>query len=47
MTKQQQLALPIPDGHELIFRPYITKDGKRIYAKAYGLKAFPLIVKTQ
>lgn len=29
----------------LIFRPWrTTKDGKRIYAKAYGKKAFPICV---
>ena len=29
----------------LIFRPWrTTKDGKRIYAKAYGKKAFPIWV---
>lgn len=28
-----------------IFRPYITVKGKRIYAKAYGLKAFKIPVK--
>ena len=29
-----------------IFRPYITlKNGRRIYARQYGLKAFPIPVK--
>ena len=30
-------------GH-YIFRPYITKNGKRIYAKTYGKKAFKIWV---
>lgn len=33
------------DSGEYIFRPYITKNGKRIYAKHYGLKAFKIKVK--
>lgn len=44
--KQLRLALPIPDGYVLIFRPYRDlKNGKRIYAKTYGLRAFPMVVK--
>lgn len=32
-------------GYRLIFRPWITtKDGKKIWAKAYGLKAFAIWV---
>jgi len=32
------------DG-EFIFRPWITtKNGKRIYAKEYGLKAFKIYI---
>ena len=27
-----------------IFRPWITKNGKRIYAKQYGIKAFKILV---
>lgn len=30
---------------QYIFRPYITKRGRRIYARQYGLKAFPIPVK--
>lgn len=31
---------------QYIFRPYITlKNGRRIYAWQYGLKAFPIPVK--
>lgn len=32
-------------GYALIFRPYITlPDGRRIYAKWYGKRAFPIWV---
>jgi hypothetical protein len=37
-------VLSVPPGYVLIFRPYYTKDGVRIYAKRYGLKAWPLLV---
>lgn len=44
--KQLNLALPIPDGYKLIFRAFITlKNGKRLFAKQCGIRAFPLIVK--
>ena len=44
--QQMKLALPIPDGYVLIFRPYrYLNIGKRIYAKTYGYRAFPMIVK--
>ncbi len=43
--KQQQLPLPIPDGYQLVFRPWITlKNGTRLYAAQVGKRAFPLIV---
>ena len=45
--KQQQLPLPlpIPEGYQLIFRPWITtKSGKKIYAAQVGIRAFPLVV---
>lgn len=47
VTMQQlKLALPIPDGYVLIFRPYRDlKNGRRIYAKTYGFRVFPMIVK--
>jgi hypothetical protein len=32
-------------GYRLIFRPWITKGGKRLYASAVGLKAWPIWVK--
>jgi hypothetical protein len=35
----------VPPGFQLIFRAWITgRDGKRIYAKWFGLKGFPLLV---
>lgn len=46
--QQQKLALPIPEGYELVFRPWITlKNGKKLYASQIGKKAFPLIVKSK
>lgn len=43
---QQKLKLPIPPGYVVRFVAYITlKNGKRLYAKACGIRAFPLIVK--
>lgn len=33
------------DNSEIIFRPWITRNGKRIYAKQFGLRAFPIRVK--
>ncbi len=29
----------------VIFRPYITVNGKRIWAKDYGHKAFRIVIK--
>ena len=44
--QQLKLALPIPEGYVLIFRPYRDlKSGKRIYAKTYGFRAFPMLIK--
>lgn len=43
---QQKLPLSIPQGYVLRFVAYITlKNGKRLYAKACGKRAFPMIVK--
>ncbi len=43
--KQQKLPLPVPDGHTVIFRAYITlKNGKKLFAKQCGLRAFPIVV---
>lgn len=51
MKTPKQLALPglrdIPEGHKVEFRAWITlKNGVRLYAKAYGLKAFPVLVRS-
>jgi hypothetical protein len=35
---------PIPPGKRLVFRPWITKNGVRVYAKQYGKRAFPILV---
>lgn len=32
------------EGYIVIYTPYITKNGKRIYASNYGLKAFRLYI---
>jgi hypothetical protein len=38
-VRQDHLDLPIPEGHVLIYRPWITlKNGMRIYASQYGLR---------
>lgn len=38
----------IPPGYKLIFRAWTTgRDGKRIYAKWFGLRAFPILVPIQ
>ena len=34
-----------PEAERVIFRKWITRNGKRIYAFEYGLKAFPIIVR--
>lgn len=34
----------LPVGKRVIWRPWITKNGKRIHASHYGLRAFPIIV---
>jgi hypothetical protein len=37
--------LTVPPGYTLKFSAYTTgKNGQRIYAKWFGLKAFPLLV---
>lgn len=33
------------DKYIIIYRPFITVKGKRIYASSRGLKAFPLKVR--
>jgi hypothetical protein len=34
-----------PKGKKIIFRPWITDpNGKRRYARSFGLRAFPIVV---
>ncbi len=43
MTKPKEM--PVPAGHKLIFRPYITlRNGKKLWARTVGLRAFPIVV---
>jgi hypothetical protein len=37
--------IKVPPGYRLIFRAWITRNGKRLYAKDYGLKGFPILVR--
>lgn len=32
------------ENKKYIYRPWITKNGQRIYAKTYGIKAFKIPV---
>lgn len=46
MQQQLKLNLPVPECYELRFTAFITlKSGRKIYAKDYGIKAFPIYVK--
>lgn len=36
----------IPDGYKAIYVAYITVKGKRLYASAYGKRAWRIIVKS-
>ena len=37
---------PIPEGYEVIYTAYITlRNEKRLYASAYGRKAWRLVVR--
>lgn len=33
-----------PHGKRVIWRPWITVNGQRIYARQFGKRAFPIIV---
>jgi hypothetical protein len=36
----------VPEGYTVIYRPYITlRNGRRLYAASYGLKAWRLVVR--
>jgi len=43
--KQMKFNFPLPDGYMIKFSAYKTVNGKRLYAKAYGYRAWPLLVK--
>jgi hypothetical protein len=46
MTEQLSFNYPVPEGYEMKFVSFITtKSGKRLYAKAYGKRAWPILVK--
>lgn len=38
------MKIAIPPGKRLVFRPYVTIKGKRVYARAYGKRAFPILI---
>jgi hypothetical protein len=39
---------PAPEGYTVVYTPYITlKNGKRLYASAYGRKVWRLVVRTK
>jgi hypothetical protein len=36
----------VPEGYEVVYSAFITlRNGHRLYAKAYGLKAWRLVVR--
>jgi hypothetical protein len=36
----------VPEGYEVVYTAYITlRNGKRLYASAYGRKAWRLVVR--
>lgn len=43
--EQLKFNFPIPDGYVIKFVAYITIKGKRLYVKAYGKRAWPILVK--
>lgn len=43
--KRELTAENLEDEFEYIYTKFITKNGKRIYAYQYGLKAFRIKVK--
>ena len=41
-------AEQIPEGYEVVYTAYITlRNGKRLYASAYGRTAWRLVVRKQ
>jgi hypothetical protein len=43
--KQSKPKFLVPEGYVVKFVAYITVNGKRLYAKAYGKRAWPILVK--
>lgn len=43
--EQLKFDFPIPDDLEVKFVAFITVKGRRLYAKAYGKRAWPILVK--
>lgn len=43
--EQLSFNFPIPDDHEVKFVAFITVKGRRLYARAYGKRAWPILVK--
>ncbi len=35
----------VPKGFKVIFRPWITKNGRRLHARTFGLRAWRLLVR--
>jgi hypothetical protein len=46
--EQMKLPLNVPEGYEVRFVAFITlKNGKRLYAREVGKKAFPIVVQVK
>ena len=45
--KQLKLPLEVPEGYEVRFVAFVTRNGKRVYASQFGKKAFPIVVKSK
>lgn len=43
-TRSRMSKVRVPPGKRVIWRPWITVKGKRIYAHQRGIRAFPIIV---
>ena len=43
-NKEKNIKDKNDEDRNFIFRPWITKNGKRIYAKSYGIKAFKIYI---
>lgn len=45
-NRKRRSRIYVPEGFKLIFRPWRTdkKSGRRIWARWFGLRAFPMLV---